>query len=104
MKLIDVEVKKVEVLSCRPHTVEHEHVIGNDVANAGVEPQRLGGAAHQIGVGDRVAAGKQRHLVPLLNQLVSQIGDDPLGTAIKSWRNTLHQRSNLRNSHEWTSG
>ena len=41
MKLVDVEVQDVEVVGALPHAVEHQHVIGNRIAHAGVEPQRL---------------------------------------------------------------
>ena len=41
LKLIDMEVQNVEVVGALAHAVEHQHVIGNRIDDAGVEPQRL---------------------------------------------------------------
>ena len=82
MKLIDMEVQDVEVVGPLAHAIEHQHVIGNRIPDAGVEPQCLGHAGNEIGGRDRIAACKQRHLVAERHQLFGQIGDDPLGAAI----------------------
>ena len=83
MELIDMEVQDVEVVGALAHAIEHQHVIGNRIADAGVEPQRLGHAGHQIGRGDQIAARKQRHVMAERNQFFGQVGDDPLGAAVK---------------------
>ena len=49
MKLVDMEVQDVEVVGALAHAIEHEHVVRDRIAYAGVEPQRLGHAGHQIG-------------------------------------------------------
>ena len=100
MKLVDMEVQDVEVVGALAHAIEHQHVIGDRIADAGVEPERLGHAGHEIGRGDRIAAGKQRDVMAERHQFLGEIGDDPLGAAIKPWRNAFHQRRDLRNFHE----
>jgi hypothetical protein len=58
VELVDVEMQDVE-LACRStHLVEHHHVVGNDVADGRIEPQRLRAAGHQSCRGDRLPAGE----------------------------------------------
>ena len=99
LKLIDMEVQDVEVVGALAHAIEHQHVIGDRIDDAGVEPQRLGHAGHEIGRRDRIAAGKQGHIVTQRDELFGQVGDDPFGAAIKPWRHALDQRRDLRDFH-----
>ena len=99
MELVDMEVQNVEIVGALAHAIEHQHVIGNRIADAGVEPQRLGHAGHEIGRRDRIAAREQRDLMAERHQFLGQVGDDPLGAAIKPWRNAFHQRRDLRDFH-----
>ena len=91
MELIDMEMQDVEILGPPAHAIKHQHVIGNWIAHAGVEPQRRGYAGHEIGCRDRIAARKQRHVMAEADQFFGQVGDDPLGAAVKSWGNAFHQ-------------
>ena len=63
MELIDMEMQDVEVVGALADAIEHQHVIGDRIADAGVEPQRLGHAGHEIGRRDRIAAREQRHVM-----------------------------------------
>ena len=99
MELVDMEVQDVEVVGALAHAVQHQHVIGDRIADAGVEPQRRGHAGHQIGRRDRIAAREQRHVMAERHQFFGQVGNDPLGAAIKPWGNALHQRRDLRDFH-----
>ena len=99
MKLVDVEVKNVKFLGVFPHAVEHQHVIRNRVTNIVVETQRHGYARHQMGAGNGVPAGEQRHFVAQSDQLIGEIRDDSLASAIKPRRHALHERRDLRNFH-----
>src|SRR5256885_4997429 len=47
MKQVDVEMQNVELFRELAHSVEHQHVIGDRVADITVEAQCYGGAAHQ---------------------------------------------------------
>ncbi len=96
MELIDMEMQDVEIAGLLAHAVEHQHVVGDRIADAGVEPQRLGHAGDEVGGGDRIAAREQCDLMAEVHQLFSQVGDDPLGAAIKPWRDAFHQGRNLR--------
>jgi hypothetical protein len=103
MKEVDMEMQNVEFLDSLAHLVEHEHVVGDGVLDGRIEPQRGHGAAGELGGGDGIAAGEQRHVVPELHQFFGQIGDDPLGAAIQARRHALHQGGDLRNTHRETS-
>ena len=54
MKLVDVEMQNVEVFRELAYSVEHQHVIGDPIADIAVEAQCHGRAAHQLGGGDGV--------------------------------------------------
>ena len=99
LKLVDMEVQDVELVGALAHAIEHQHVIGDRIDDAGIEPQRLGHAGHEIGRRDRIAAGKQRDVMAERHELFGQIGDDPFGAAIKPWRHALDQRRDLRDFH-----
>ncbi len=99
VKLVDVEMQDVEILRIAADPVEHEHVVGDRVVDIGVETQRHRRAADQVGGGDRVPAGKQRHLVALPHQLIREVGYNSLGSAIKPRWHALDERTNLRNFH-----
>ena len=45
---VDVKMKDIEIVGQLPHTVEHEHVVGNRVVNLLVEPQRHRRARNEI--------------------------------------------------------
>ena len=91
-----MEMQDVEVVGALAHAIEHQHVIGDRIADAGVEPERLGHAGHEIGGGDRIAAREQRDIMAEGHQFFGQVGDDPLGAAVKPWRDAFHQGRNLR--------
>ena len=99
MELIDMEVQDVEVGGPLPDAVEHQHVIGNRIAHAGVEAQSLRHAGHEFGGRDRIPAGKQRDVMAERHQFLGQVGDDPLGAAVKPWGNAFDQRRDLRDFH-----
>ena len=99
LELVDMEVQNVEILGALADAIEHQHVVGNGIPDARVEPQRLRHAGHEIGRRDRIAAREQCNLMAERHQLLGQVRDDPLGAAIKPWRNAFDQRRDLRDFH-----
>ena len=80
--------------------VQHRHVrreIGLEIA--GIEPDGLIAAGHQLGLGPRFGAGEQGHLVAEVDERIRQVRDDSLRAAIKSRRHRLVQRRNLSDPH-----
>ena len=67
MKLIDMEMQNVKFFSEPAYPVEHQHVIGDWVADIAVEAQRGGRAADEFGSSDGIRARKQRHIVTQAN-------------------------------------
>ncbi len=90
-----MEVQDVEVVDPLADAIKHQHVVGDRIADAGVEPECLGYAGYEISCGDRIATRKQGYIMAEANQLFSQIGDDPLGAPVQSWGDAFHQRRNL---------
>ncbi len=99
VEVIDVKMQHVELGGVRADLVEHQHVVGNGVADRRVETQRLGAARHEVRRGDGVAAREQRHIVAQRDQFLGEIGDDALGAPIEPGRHAFDQRSNLRDFH-----
>jgi hypothetical protein len=99
MKLVDMEMQNVKFFRELAYPVEHQHVIGDRVADIAVEAQCHGRAAHKLGSGDGVRARKQGHLVTQSDQFIREIGNDSLGPAIEPRRHALHKRRDLRNFH-----
>src|SRR6185437_14671526 len=89
MEVIDMEVEDVEFGGPLPNPVEHQHVIGNDVLDGGVQPQRLRGAASQLGGRHGITAGKQRDLMAQPNEFFREIAYDALSTSVHSRRDTF---------------
>src|SRR5205814_136181 len=64
-----------------------------------VEAPRGVRAGYELGRCERIAAGEQRHVVPLGDQLLGDPGDDPFGAAVKPWRHALDKRGDLGDPH-----
>src|SRR3954447_9651053 len=62
--------------------------------------QRVWTDTNQLRRRFRIAAGKQRNLMSLGHQLLSQIRHNPLDAAIEFWRHTKTKGCNLRDSHD----
>ena len=61
-------------------------------------PQRLGHGRDEVGLRHRVAAGEQRDLVALADQLLGQPGDDALGAAVELGGNAFVEGRDLCDS------
>ncbi len=99
LKLVDVEMENVELGRPRSNFVEHEHVIGDRIANGCIQAQRSRHTWHEFRSGVTVAAGKQRHVVALRNKLLGQIENYALGSPVELRRHTLNQRGDLGDLH-----
>ena len=97
-----MEVDHVELVRPLAQVVEHREVARDVVADAG-EAQALRRAGHELGRGLRIAAGEQRDVVTLADQLLGQPRDDALGPAVEARRNGLGEGSDLGNAHDGAS-
>ena len=98
-----MEMDDVERIGAARDAIHHDQMVGKRILAFGIEPQRPVARRPQHRRGPRIAAGEQRHLVALTHQLFGQIGNDPLGAAIKLRRAALVQGRNLRDPHCGTS-
>jgi hypothetical protein len=99
MEIIDMEVKHVELGGARAYLVQHQHVIGDDIADCSIEPQRLRAARHEIGRRDGIAACEQRHFMALGDEVLGEIGDDAFRSPIEPRRDAFHQGRDLGDLH-----
>src|SRR5262245_51059218 len=101
MKLVDVEMQNIELVGALANLIEHQHIIWDRITNRWCEPKRGFCAGHEFSRGQGVAAGKERDLVTLLDELLRQIGNDALGTSVACRRHTFDRGSNLCDSHKF---
>src|SRR3954467_3879629 len=91
------------VVASLPDALEHFHMQRIGITNRSVKAQRFRPAGVQFGGGLRVAAGEQRDLVSLGDELLSQPMDDAFSATIKLGWDGFSQRSHLRNAHRYIS-
>src|SRR5271170_2244772 len=96
MKQIDVKMKNVELVRALPNLINHQHEVWNGVAHGRIEAKRMSATGGQLSAGDRIAARKERHVVAEPDKFFGQVGNDPLGAAIKTRRNALNEGRDLR--------
>jgi hypothetical protein len=99
MQIVDVKVQDVKLIRAPACLIEHNHVMGQRIPHPGVKAQRVLSTRRQLRRGQRVATREQGHLVALPDQLFSQVGNDPLGTAVEAGWDALDERSDLRYLH-----
>jgi hypothetical protein len=80
--------------------LDHQQMMHERIDTVVIQTLRAGNDRHQASAGDRVAAGKQRHLMPLSNKLLGQVGNDSLGAAVQLRRDAFSQWRYLRNPHD----
>ena len=102
MDQIDVKMQRIELVGPLTHGIEQHHMIGDGITDMGIEPQRHVRHRNQFRARDGIAAGKQCHVMALVDQGFGQVGNDTLGSAIELWRHAFGQWSDLRDFHSVT--
>jgi hypothetical protein len=100
VEVVDMEVNDIELPRHAAHALEQQDVMGELVDAVIVETQRPRRDGHERRVRDGIAAGKERHVVALPNELVGQIRDDPFGAAVVPGRYAFVQRRDLCDPHD----
>jgi hypothetical protein len=49
MQIVGVEVQNVELVGALAHLVEHDHLVGNRIADVGIEAQGATSAGNELG-------------------------------------------------------
>ena len=93
-----MKVNHVELISPLRHHFDEQCMGGNFTAARTAQPQRAWMGRNQLGPRLRIAAGKQRDVVPGRNELVGQVRDDSFGATVETGWNTLAEWRNLCNS------
>ena len=92
-----MEVENIELIDPAADFVQHDHVIGQSIPHRRIEAQGHIAATNKLGRRFGVAAGKERDVVPLAHELLSQERNDPFRAPVKLGRHTFVKRSNLSN-------
>ena len=98
-EVVGVAVNDVELFGVLVDRSQHEDVPGERILARRIEAGRTRARRAQPRRGDRVAAGKQRHVMTEPDQFLGQIRYDPLRSAIHHRRYAFVERSHLRNPH-----
>ena len=94
-----MEMQGIELIGALAHRFQQHHVVGNGVANMGIEAKRHVGDGHQFRARDGIAAGEQCHVMPLVDQRLGEVRNDALGPAVQLWRHAFGQGSDLSDFH-----
>jgi hypothetical protein len=74
-------------------------MIGSVLTYVRIQAQSVPAARDEVGAGSGIAAGKERHVMALPDQLVRQVSDDAFGASLEPRRHTLNERRDLGNFH-----
>ena len=99
MQIVNVEMDQIEVVLLVEHALDQKHMMRQRVDTTWSQSKRLLTYGHQMGLGERVAAGKKSHIMSLPYEFFGEIGNYPFGSAIEFWRNAFVEWRNLGNSH-----
>ena len=67
-----MKLEHVELLSLAEHDFEHQDLVSEGGDGGGIS-ERLSAPGHQASCGDRVRAGKERYVMTLPHQLLSEV-------------------------------
>ena len=99
MKVVGMKMDEIEMVRVAQQLLEHHEVMRQGILARGIEPQRLWSCRDEPCLGHRVASGEQSDLMSARNELLGEIGDDPLGSSVELRRHALEQRSDLSHTH-----
>src|SRR5580704_3072261 len=99
--VVEVEVEKVELLvvTFLSDTLQHHHVKCIGVSDGSIKAQCSRPCCIKFRGGPGVAACKKCHIVSECDEFLRQPVYHPLGSTIQFRRNSLRQRSYLRDAH-----
>ena len=93
-----MEVDDVELAATAKHLLQQEDVVRELIDATLVEAQGTRDDRDQACGGHGIAAGKERHVVALRDELFREVRDDALGTAVERGRDALVERRDLRDT------
>src|SRR5579863_5565409 len=96
-----MKVEKVELLivTFPSNLLQHHHVKCIRIAHRSIEAQRAWPCRMEFGSCSGISARKQGYIISKRDKFLRQPVYDPLGAAIEFRRNSLRQRSYLRDAH-----
>ena len=80
--MVDVKMDEIKGTCLSKHLFEQHHVMRELIHTRGVQAQRARTGLHQPRLGDGIATGKQRDLMPLADEFFREIGDHTFGATI----------------------
>src|SRR6266568_5941703 len=99
VQVVDVVVNHIELVSALRYLLQHQNVVRHPIDAAIAPAKRAAAWSNKPCSRHRVTACEQGHVVPLANQFLSKIRNDPFGPSILLWRHTLGKRRYLCDSH-----
>src|SRR5882724_9506808 len=94
-------MKMDEVKSrCLPkHLIEQHRRMRQLIYTLIIQAQRARTGGYQARLGDRISAGKQGHLMPLADEFLRQIGDNPFSATVTLGWHAFEEGSYLSDLH-----
>ena len=99
MQVVQMKMDDVEICRFPEYLFDHEHMVSYGIYAFPVKTQCPAADRDKARIGYRIAAGKQRDLVPHAQEFLGQPRDNTLGTTVQPRRDTFIQRRYLGDSH-----
>jgi hypothetical protein len=99
MKVSSVEMNQIELIKILNDVINQKDFPRHGILAAFIFPQRPLARRNKPRICNRIAAGKQSHVVSGANQFLSEVRYDPFRSSIMFRRYAFDEWRNLSNSH-----
>ena len=99
MKVSSVKMNQIELINVLNNVIYQKDFPRHGIFAAFILPERPLARCDKPRICNRIAAGKQSHVVSDANQFLSKVRDDPFRPSVMFRRNALDEWRNLSNSH-----
>jgi hypothetical protein len=99
MKVSSVKMNQIELINVLNDVIYQKDFPRHGIFAAFIFPQRPLARCNKPRICNRIAAGKQGHVVSGANQFLSEVRHDPFRSSIVFRRHALNEWRNLSNSH-----
>src|SRR6266487_4564319 len=99
VQVVDMVMNHIELVRALRYLLQHQNVVRHPIDAAIAQAKRAAAWSNEPRSRYRVTAREQSHVVPLANQFLGKIRNDPFGPSIMFRRHTLGKRRYLCDSH-----
>ena len=99
VQVVDMKMEEVKSRCLPKHVLEQHHAMRQLIYTLLIQAQRTRTGGDQVRLRDRIAAGKQGHLMALTDEFLRQIGDNTFSATVTLGWHAFEEGSDLRDLH-----